>query len=203
MRQEERTMPWKLSVVLFFALASLVAPSAFAQSSGSCSGTGCCDYNGLYVGLGGGYAWEDFGGGNAGNSAVANGRIGYRFLDYLALEGMGEGAIHFNGTSGQFNSAHTRIATGWINGKIYPTARLTGAIQPYALAGAGWMFERTAGGPGGTEEDNGVAGRFGGGIDFFLTEHLFLTIDGAYVLPADHVSELKHAIAGGAIQYRF
>jgi hypothetical protein len=193
-------MTWKLWTVLMLALVCLSAPAAWAEE---CDGTGCCDYNGFYVGLGGGYAWEDFGGGNAGNSAAINGRVGYRFLDFLAVEAMGEGLPHFNGKSGQFNSAHTSIAGAWFNGKIYPLARWTGAIQPYALAGVGWLFERSAGGPGGTEEDNGVAGRFGAGIDFFLTEHLFLTIDGAYIHPQGHVSELNHAVGGGAIQYRF
>jgi opacity protein-like surface antigen len=196
-------MLWKISVVLAFALVSLPAQSAQADPNDQCDEPGCCDYNGLYAGIGGGYAFEQFDGGDAGNSAVVNARVGYRFLDYLALEGQGEFLPHFNGKSGQFNSGRTRIWGGWANAKLYPTARLTGAVQPYGLAGVGWLFERSSGGPGGTEEDNGVAARFGGGIDLFMTNNIFLTIDAAYILPFGHVSELNNVQVGGAVQYRF
>ena len=191
-------MLWKLTAVLAFSLAWLPAPAVRADDTPE-----CCDYNGLYAGVGGGYAFEDFDGGNAGNSAVVNGRVGYRFLDFVALEGMGEFEPHFNGKSGRYSSADVSIWSGWGNLKLYPAARWTGFVQPYLLAGFGFMWGDTRGGPTGNHDDNGVAGRYGAGIDFFLTEHVFLTVDGAYLNPIGDASPLDQFTVGGAIQYRF
>jgi len=193
-------MLWKLTAVLAFSLAWLAAPVVRAESGSD--GRECCDYNGFYAGIGGGYSFESFNGGNAGNSAVVNGRVGYRFLDFLALEALGEFMPRFNGKSGRYNSANTSLWTGSLNAKLYPAARWTGFIQPYVLAGAGWMWEDTKGG-GNNQNDNDFAARFGGGIDFFLTEHIFLTTDAAYLVPAGDVKRLDQVLVGGAIQYRF
>jgi opacity protein-like surface antigen len=158
----------------------------------------------LYVGVGGGYAIEDFDGGNADNGGYANARVGFRFLDFLAIEGMGEWMPHFNGESGRYLSADTSIWSGWLNAKLYPTARMTGFVQPYLLAGAGGMWGDTKGGfPTNNVNDNGFAGRFGAGIDFFLTEHVFLTTDAAYLLPTAGAKALDQVVVGGALQYRF
>ena len=192
-------MVWKLSVVLALAMVWLPAPAVLADSDTPA----CCDYNGLYVGVGGGYAIEDFDDGNADNGGYVNARVGYRFLDFLAVEGMGEYMPHFNGESGQYLSADTSIWSGWLNAKVYPTARLTGFVQPYLLSGMGGMWGDTKGGFPSHVNDNGFAGRFGAGIDFFLTEHVFLTTDAAYLLPIGDASELDQVVVGGALQYRF
>jgi len=193
-------MLWKLTAVLAFSLAWLPAPAVRADDTPE-----CCDYNGLYVGVGGGFAIEDFDGGNADNGSYVNARVGYRFLDFLAVEGMGEYMPHFNGKSGRYLSADTSIWSGWFNTKLYPTARWTGFIQPYLLAGVGGMWGDTKGGVLALNQinDNGLAGRFGTGIDFFLTEHLFLTTDAAYLLPTGDAHELDQVVVGGALQYRF
>ena len=195
-------MVWKLSVVLALAMAWLPAPAARADSGSETPE--CCDYNGLYVGVGGGIALEDFDGGNADDSGYVNARVGYRFLDFLAVEGMGEFMPHFNGKSGRYLSADTSIWSGWLNAKVYPTAHLTGLVQPYLLAGIGGMWGDTKGGLSTNNiNDNGFAGRFGLGIDFFLTEHVFLTADAAYLLPAGDAKALDQVLVGGALQYRF
>ena len=134
-----------------------------------------------------------------------NARVGYRFLDFLAIEGMGEFMPHFNGKSGRYLSADTSIWSTWLNAKLYPTARWTGLLQPYLLAGVGGMWGDTKGGVTALNNinDNGFAARFGAGIDIFLTEHLFLTTDAAYLLPTGDASELDQVVVGGALQYRF
>jgi hypothetical protein len=62
---------------------------------------------------------------------------------------------------------------------------------------------RTGAAVSGSDEDGAFASRFGGGIDIFITRHVFLTADAAYVLPTGHLSELKQVQIGGALQYRF
>lgn len=192
-------MVWKLSVVLAFAIAWLPAPAVRAESDNP----ECCDYNGLYVGVGGGYSFEDFDGGNSDNGAYVNARVGYRFLDFLAVEALGEFMPEFAGKSGRYTSGHTSIWSGWLNTKLYPAARWTGLVQPYLLAGMGGMWGDTKKSPTGKFNDNGFAGRFGAGIDFFLTEHVVLTADGAYLLPINGAKELDQVLVGGALQYRF
>jgi opacity protein-like surface antigen len=190
-------MHWKLTAVLAFSLTLFAAPAVRADSDTP----ECCDYNGLFAGIGGGYAFEDFDRGKAGNGAYANLRLGYRFLDIVAIEGLGEFMPHFDGQGGRYAGGETSIWSGFLNLKVYPTARLTGFVQPYLLAGAGVMFGNTHDGP--EHDDNGFAGRFGAGIDFFLTEHVIFTTDAAYLSPIGDASPLDQVLVGGALQYRF
>ncbi len=192
-------MHWKLTAVLALSLAWISAPAARAEDGETPE---CCDYNGPFIGAGGGYSFESFNGGNAGNSAVVNLRVGYRFQDFFALEGLGEYMPYFDGHSGIYNGAHTALWGGFLNAKIYPAARWTGFIQPYVLAGAGWMFENTSSGGNGNN-DNGFAARYGGGIDFFLTDHIYFTTDAAYIQPNGHIKRLDQVVVGGALNYRF
>ena len=191
-------MSWKLTAVLALSLAWLSAPVARAEGETP----ECCDYNGFFVGAGGGYSFESFGGGNAGDSGVANIRIGYRFLDFVAIEGLGEAMPSFNGKTGRYNGADTDLWNGWLNLKLYPAARWTGFIQPFALAGLGWVFEDTSGG-GNNRNRNDIAQRYGGGIDWFITEHLYLTTEAAYLDPRGDVNQLNQTVVGGAINWRF
>ena len=117
-------MLWKLTAVLAFSLAWL--PASAVRADGDTPE--CCNYNGFYIGVGGGFAIEDFDKGGADNSAVANLRVGYRFLDFLAIEGLGEFEPHFNGKSGNYLSADVQIWSGWLNAKVYPVARWTGCV---------------------------------------------------------------------------
>lgn len=191
-------MLWKLTAVLAFSLAWLSAPVARAEGETP----ECCDYNGFYAGIGGGYSFESFNGGNAGNSGVVNGRIGYRFLDFVAIEGLGEYMPEFNGKSGRYNGTKTALWTGNLNAKLYPAARWTGFVQPYVLAGVGWMFEDTDGSPNGRSK-NGFMARYGGGIDWFVTEHFYLTTDAAYINPQGGAKRFDQVVVGGALNYRF
>ena len=191
-------MLWKLTAVLAFSLAWLSAPIARAEGETP----ECCDYNGFFIGAGGGYSFESFNGGNAGNSGIANLRLGYRFVDFVALEVLGEYMPYFNGKSGKYNGAHTALGTVQANAKLYPVARWTGWFQPYLLAGVGGMFERTSSGGNGSS-DSGFLARYGGGIDYYVTEHFYLTTDAAYLQPNGHVTRFDQTVVGGALNWRF
>ena len=194
-------MLWKLTAVLAFSLAWLSAPTAWAGSGDETPE--CCNYNGFYAGIGGGYSWERFPNGDAGNGTQINARVGYRFLDFLALEGLGEYAPEYSGHSGNFQGMSVKMWSGWFNAKVYPLARWTGFIQPYALAGVGYQWADVHSNPPNDLHANVIAGRFGGGIDWFLTEHLFVTTDAAYILPGGDEKSLEHINLGGAVGYRF
>jgi len=192
-------MLWKLTAVLAFSLAWLPASAVRADDNPE-----CCNYNGFYIGVGGAFAKELFDKGDTDSGAEVNARVGYRFLDFLAVEAFGGYEPHFNGNSGQYTSADVSIWEGFGNLKVYPLARWTGWVQPYALAGLGYMWADTKGGVlANNVNDNGPSGRFGGGIDMFLTEHVFFTIDGAYLNPWNDASEFDQWLIGGALQYRF
>ena len=91
---------------------------------------------------------------------------------------------HFNGKSGRYNGANTAIWTGWLNAKLYPTARWTGFIPAVP---ARWRRLDVRGHQTAPRQrhrnDNDFLARYGGGIDWFLTEHLYLTTDAAYLHP--------------------
>jgi opacity protein-like surface antigen len=71
---------------------------------------------------------------------------------------------------------------------------LTGRFQPYALAGAGYMNVKLRTDAQGDQAEAGALSarnsnddafmmRFGGGMDFYFTQHLALNIDGTYQVP--------------------
>ena len=223
-------MIWKLSAVLVFALACLSAPSVRAEESedaqaaeeaaepeapaaaeeptdegdGGDADAAGYDRDGWYAGLGGGYAMELFDGGSSGDSGFAQLRAGYHFLRFAALEAQLEYTPKFNGKSGRFAGVDVATWAAWANLKGYPTAPWTGRFQPYALVGIAWMWERRTGSAiDGSDEDGGFAARFGGGIDFYVTDNIVLTAEGAWLLPTGSLSDLNQVQIGGALEYRF
>jgi hypothetical protein len=192
-------MHWKLTAVLALSLAWLAVPEARAQDTTP----DCCDYNGFYAGVGGAYDFERFPNGGSGNGWEVNARVGYRFLDYLALEGMGVHERDYSGKSGQFAGKKTYIWSGWLNAKVYPFGRLTGFMQPYGLVGGGYQWANIDGAPPTDHTANVWAGRFGAGIDWYLTQHFMVTTDAAYILPQGDSKSLERITVGGALQYRF
>jgi opacity protein-like surface antigen len=139
---------------------------------------------GVYAQVGGGYAIENFdlpSGVDADDSLILSGRLGYRFNPNFAGEVLFEYLDEFEldvsglGSLGDIN--------GWAlsaNAKIFP---LTGRVQPYGLLGFGWLDAEIDLGPLGSEDDSDTMARFGGGVDFYMTQDLFVNVEGAYVLP--------------------
>ncbi len=86
---------------------------------------------------------------------------------------------------------------------------LTGRYQPYALIGGGAMIveakAKGAAGPGlsGTDTTTGIVMRFGGGLDFYATEHIVLTLGADYLLPFGELEDLDYVSIGWGLRYRF
>jgi opacity protein-like surface antigen len=161
------------------------------------------DRDGWYLGLGGGYAMELFDTGSWGDSGFAQIRAGYHFLRFAALEPQIEYTPKFKGKS-SFAGVDTATWAVWLNAKGYPTAPWTSRFQPYALVGAAWMWARATGSAiNGSVEEGGFAARFGGGIDLYVTDHIVVTAESAWVLPTGDLDGLNQVQIGGALQYRF
>lgn len=162
------------------------------------------DRDGWYAGIGGGAAIEFFQHGSSANSGFAQIRAGYHFLRFAALELQLEYTPKFNGKSGNYAGVNTATFGTWANIKGYPTAPWTGPVQPFAMIGLGWWWERRWGSAlNGVHQNGGFVSRFGGGLDFYVTKNVMLTAETAWVVPTGHVSSLDQLQIGGAIQYRF
>ena len=69
-------------------------------------------------------------------------------------------------------------------------------VQPYLKAGAGWQWAQSLGIQGSDWHHGGFGGRFGGGIDFYLTQHIVLTGGAMYQLltgPVNHYDYISAA----------
>ncbi len=175
--------------------------------------------SGIYFGAGGLHAIEDFDANqlNFDSAAGFNLRLGYRFHPYFAVEAMGERVDAFDLTSvdffgggfgGNFDEFkfETNTWTGTLNGKIFAS---TGRIQPYALAGIGFMQAQLK------EKSSfftnnfstnffGLTFRYGAGMDAYLTENWVGSIEFSYVHPiTSEIDGLNYLSLGGGIQYRF
>lgn len=126
------------------------------------------------------------------NSFGLNIRGGYRFNRWVSVEGQFEW-IHGYTEKNPFSDAPNARAQGIAysaNARVYA---LEGRIQPYGLAGFGglssWLtnVDCAAVGlrPGCTDTYNSVIGRFGGGVDGYLTKHIALTAEFTYVVASE------------------
>ncbi len=81
-----------------------------------------------------------------------------------------------------------------------------GSWQPYLTAGIGVMDAevtdtRSLGGV--AQEVTELVCRFGGGLDFYFTEHIVGRASIGYYIPGDKLHELDYVSFGAGIQYRF
>ena len=100
---------------------------------------------------------------------------------------------------GKIAEIQTWALTG--NAKVFV---LTGRTQPYALIGIGVLeAELEFVGAGLSQTESGFAVRFGGGLDFYITENVVASAGVDYVLPTGDVEDLDYVSFGAGIQYRF
>lgn len=182
---------------LLFAIGfSLVLMTpAFAQEPTNYSRPG------VYGGIGGLYAIEDFDfapGANIQNSAGFNFRLGYRFHPNFSVEAMGERVDAFDADG--FTDVGFNTWVGTINGKLFA---LTDRFQPYGLLGIGAMRAQLKGPGVNTVTDTDLTFRYGTGIDSYLTENWIVNLETTYVAPTDDVRIFNYFSIGGGIQYRF
>ena len=201
----------KCMVALLSALAVLIAGgSARAEDEfnrpGFSVGLGA---SGLISGFQGVLGRLDYG-----NTAGFNVHGGYRFNDFLALDGVYEYGNSFGRSSSRFNetiTGNSSINTNAVT--IGPKLILPlGRFQPYLDGGIGFVeasgnvrvtnnitgVSRTGGANGA-----GFAGRFGGGIDLFLTENWSLYGDNAYTITASGPTNVYYYSFGVGGRYSF
>ena len=204
MRRFFRTVSWLLGVAACLALA----PHASAQQDEWEDRYYPFGREGIYVGLGGFFALENFDRDAAIEGPGTNLEIGADSAGGLELRGgyrvhpnfAGELLFQFysgfsvnnrsNGSNDHFN--------GWLlagNAKGYA---MLGRIQPYALAGIGLLaFTEKRG------AELGFVTRIGGGIDLYLSEAVVLDLEIAYLLPAGSLDDYQFTTFSAGIQYRY
>lgn len=161
---------------------------------------------GAYASVGGFFALENF----DRDAAIQNGpldisgddgggidlRAGYRFYQYLAAEVIYQ---YYSGFAIKERISNTDDSfDGWslsLNGKGFA---LLGAIQPYGVVGLGGLVFTEK-----RRDDSGFFARLGGGVDLYLTDHLVIEAEAAYVMPTGDLNDFQFATFGGNIQYRF
>ncbi len=177
---------------------------------------------GFHLSLGGVYAFENldetigsldveeaYAPGSAGrdpgfdDSAGIDLRLGYRpharfdlALFYEWLEG-------FDSTRTQPPlEIDTHLIT--LDGRVF---LLTGRTQPYALLGLGALVANTEIVDGAFDKpfdtNAGFAARLGGGVDFYLSPHWLVELEGAYVVPTGAVRRNEYGTLGFKLGYRF
>ncbi len=129
------------------------------------------------------------------------GRLGARITPHLALEAHYEWMEDFETSVDGTEIAETRTQalTGDVKGYLS-----TGRVQPYLSAGLGFLhaksddpvttFQKT---------DTDFAARFGGGVDFYLSENIGLSLDTSYVVPTGDVEDLDYVSVGAGVFFRF
>lgn len=137
------------------------------------------------------------------SSTGGSGFVGYRFGRLLAAEARYEGFEGFD--------LKSRTARGVIDGyaltlsfKAYP---FEGAIQPFVGMGAGMVRFRQknvhADGSRARADESDGTFRFAGGVDLWLTDHVVLNLEAAYLAPLDDLSNLDVTILSTGLTLRY
>jgi opacity protein-like surface antigen len=152
-----------------------------------------------YIGLGGLYSVELFNdaGARVDNSSGFHVRLGYRFHRNFSAE-----VLYENMTSYDMDPGHFNAWAATFNGKGF---LLTGRFQPYGVMGLGFMNVNGSGGSPVTAANagDGFIMRFGAGMDAYITEHLAMGPEVAYVLPFGHVDHFDMINVSLGIRYVF
>ena len=142
---------------------------------------------------------------SAGDTDIWSATLGVRLGSRFALELVGERYedipldLRFGGTA---IDGDLELTSAMLMGKLY---LFTGRLQPYLMAGAGYMRGELDFGA--IEEDANIAlGRAGLGVETYLTENLVLGLQGAYSRgfgSDDFADEIRFFTVGGQIMLRF
>ena len=155
---------------------------------------------GVFVGLGGVYAFEHPSG-SFDDSAGVDFRIGYRFRPRWAAEFEMNWLEGFDSTRGPEIELDTYLFT--LNVKAYAATR---RVQPYVLLGMGLLHVNTEefqSGPNLKSTENGFAARLGGGVDFYASDHFVVNVEATYVPATGDVDGVNFGTLGLGFQHRF
>jgi opacity protein-like surface antigen len=167
-------------------LVMLAASAAAAQD---------WDRTGLYAQFNGVTSFESFDGvpSSAFDTAVGvGGRLGFRLSRNFAVESMVEWSGDFVDCCGA-DLTSTLVA---MNGRYYV---LTDQWQPYVTAGLGWGFADVNPGP----SEDGFVLRFGGGLDYYISETWGLTGEFAYDVATGDLDDFNYMTLGWGAFIRF
>ncbi len=162
---------------------------------------------GAYAALGVGFLLEEFQGHlgdlGTGNSWGADLRGGYRFLPWLAVEGVYQYGNGFKEEDSADGSVDIRTNSFTVNAKgILPCGR----FQPYLTAGIGLLAaNQSRSGDYRSVDVSGVgfAARGGGGLDVFLTEDVALYAEATYLIPTGPTGDLEQVPVAWGAKFRF
>jgi hypothetical protein len=147
--------------------------------------------SGVYVGVYGVGALENFDVTGFDHAAGYNFRVGYRFNERGAVELAAEHIPSFHAS----NRKNVELWTATVNLKwIFPYGRW----EPYFTIGKGGMV-----GDGGDADDADLVLRGGLGLQFHFTEHLAGVFEGTYVGPVKWMSDYPYGSLNLGLQYKF
>lgn len=133
-----------------------------------------------------------------------NARLGYRLHPNFAVEGefewLSEADIDVS-PFGDIATIESFVLT--LNGKLYV---LTGRVQPFLLAGVGYMqgeIEDSVAGVDVSQEEESFAARVGGGLDIYITPNIAANLGLSYVIPTDDLEDVDFLSFGWGLIYRF
>ena len=185
-----------------FTLVALAAtlPSALAQAAGP-------DYaaTGPYLGIGVGFGFDNFDDGVLGfDHDPAYGFdfwVGYRVYRHVAVETQLEYLNGFKVDLQDLSVLKFQALTGIVNLKGYA---LTGRIQPFAVFGFGLGWGKVESNLVPVSEDElDIVVRLGGGLDYYLTEHIAIQTTAAYVFATGGLDGMDYVSLLLGAQYRF
>ena len=160
---------------------------------------------GIYVGMGPVYAFEDADLPSVPGFDLSlddswgfDARTGYRWR-YAAWEAQFQYYDDFTLDADPGSKANINAQSFSTNLKGYP---LTGRIQPYGLAGFGFL--RTSTDAQGTNRvEVEFIGRFGGGVDTYITPNVLMYVEGTYLIPKAELKDFNIVPLAFGVQYRF
>ena len=204
-----------LSALGFIAALLIFATSASAASTG------------MYVGIGGTYAMQDFDTGDLDSLRQygfdpkyddtwgINGKIGYKVNPYFSVELALEYLSGFNynqtvrvGATPVTLDSDIDIFTAIIAAKIYP---IQGMIKPYFTLGLGVMrasIDATASAPGyltstGSDDETDPCGKVGIGVDYFVSQNVSLNLEGAYTFGFNDLDDVRYFTVSAGVAFHF
>lgn len=169
------------------ALASQDAPARDPDPS--------CSRQGVWLGVGAGYALQDFSlpGGHDDAADVAF-RAGYRGLPWLGVEFLGEVLTTFDADDSRAADVDGYLVS--VNARaIAPLGR----VEPWLMAGLGVLDVDTDR----RSRRDDFAFRSAAGVDLYLTAHWVLYGEASYLLPTGDVERFDYATFGAGILFRF
>jgi opacity protein-like surface antigen len=164
------------------------------------------DHSGPYLGIGVGWGFDDFdkiGGANIDTAFGFDAWGGHKFNKWVAIELQLEYLNGFDGTVNKRDVEAQGVTFG-ANLKIFPLASVfIDRIQPFVMAGPGFTWIEVDVDGFGKEDNLDFSARFGGGIDFYSTDHIALQFSSSYVLNTGGNKNGNYISLVFGVQYKF